>query len=54
MLTMGLLVHLTPFEIFFWGGGQIEMKLKRTSLYVYMLTIKYLHFYKYNLQLFKK
>lgn len=53
MITMSLLVHFTPFEIFFWGGG-IEMKLKRTSLYVYMLTIKYLHFYKYNLQLFKK
>lgn len=54
MLTMGLLVHLTPFEIFFWGGGQIEMKLKRTNIYVYILTIKYLHFYKYNSQLFKK
>lgn len=55
MITMGLLVHFTPFEFFFFGGGgQIEMKLKRTSLYVYMLTIKYLHFYKYNLQLFKK
>lgn len=56
MLTMGLLVHLTPFEIFFWegGGGQIEMKLKRTNMYVYILTIKYLHFYKYNSQLFKK
>lgn len=51
---MSLLVHFTPFEFFFGGGGQIEMKLKRTSLYVYMLTIKYLHFYKYNLQLFKK
>lgn len=57
MITMGLLVHFTPFEmffLFFLGGGQIEMKLKHTNLYVYILTIKYLHFYKYNSQLFKK
>lgn len=38
MITMGLLVHFTPFEMFFLGGkgGQIEMKLKRTNIYVYI------------------